>query len=99
LQGLSAQKSSVKKRSPSPSQNWKVAEDDDDDNSFSQSQSANRNNQIDLVLYLQQTGSMIALSKLMDALEYGGDDYDDELDDYERKMIREQQIMRGQTIN
>lgn len=53
-------------------------------------------NQIDLVLYLQQTGSIIALSKLMDALEYGGDDYDDELDDYERKMIREQQMMRGQ---
>jgi hypothetical protein len=50
--------------------------------------------QIDLVLYLQQTGSIIALAKLMDALEYGGEDYDEELDDYERKMIREQQILR-----
>jgi hypothetical protein len=39
------------------------------------------------------------LSKLMDALDFGGDDYDDELDDYERKMIREQQLMRGQAIN
>jgi len=56
-------------------------------------------NQIDLVLYLQQTGSIIALSKLMDALEYGGEDYDEELDDYERKMIREQQMMRGQPTN
>ena len=49
--------------------------------------------QIDFVLYLQQTGSMIALAKLMDALEYGGNDFE-ELDDYERKMIREQQILR-----
>lgn len=56
-------------------------------------------NQIDFVLYLQQTGSIIALAKLMDALEYGGADYDEELDDYERKMIREQQLMRSQTTN
>ena len=52
--------------------------------------------QIDFVLYLQQTGSMIALAKLMDALEasdYGGDE---DLDDYERKMIREQQLLRQQ---
>jgi hypothetical protein len=55
--------------------------------------------QIDFVLYLQQTGSIIALAKLMDALEYGGADYDEELDDYERKMIREQQLMRSQTSN
>jgi len=51
---------------------------------------------IDFVLYLQQTGSMIALAKLMDALEasdYGGDE---DLDDYERKMIREQQLLRQQ---
>jgi len=40
-------------------------------------------NQIDLVLYLQQTGSIIALSKLMDAPETDEGD----LDDYERKMI------------
>jgi len=55
------------------------------------------NNQIDFVLYLQQTGSIIALAKLMDALEYGGGgDGDFEiLDDYERKMISEQkQILR-----
>ena len=54
--------------------------------------------QIDFVLYLQQTGSMIALAKLMDALEASedvGDDFE-ELDDYERKMIREQQLLRQQ---
>lgn len=50
--------------------------------------------QIDFVLYLQQTGSVIALAKLMDALEGAGDDYHDELDDYERKMIQEQQFLR-----
>jgi len=75
-----------KPRSASPEEE---EEEDDDD----------AQNQIDLVLYLQQTGSIIALSKLMDALEYGGDDYDDELDDYERKMIREQQSIRKQATN
>jgi hypothetical protein len=72
-----------------------IIDDDDDDND---SQNFNHP-QIDLVLYLQQTGSIIALSKLMDALEYGGEDFDDELDEYERKMIREQQLMRGQATN
>lgn len=47
---------------------------------------------IDFVLYLQQTGSMIALAKLMDALEYG-DDLDEGLDDSELKLIREQQML------
>jgi Armadillo/beta-catenin-like repeat len=70
--------------------------EDEDDNS---SHNMNSHNQIDFVLYLQQTGSIIALSKLMDALEFGGEDYDDELDDFERKMIREQQLMRGQATN
>jgi len=74
------------KASPTPSV------DDDDEEEDPQ-------NQIDFVLYLQQTGSIIALAKLMDALEYGGEDYDEELDDYERKMIREQQVMRGQAAN
>jgi hypothetical protein len=55
-----------------------------------------QSSQIDFVLYLQQTGSIIALAKLMDALECGGEDYDEELNDYERKMIREQQMMREQ---
>jgi hypothetical protein len=75
-----------KKTSPSPS----FDEDEDEDEA---------QNQIDFVLYLQQTGSIIALAKLMDALEYGGDDYDEELDDYERRMIREQQILRGQAAH
>jgi hypothetical protein len=46
---------------------------------------------IDFVLYLQQTGSIIALAKLMDALEYGtdGNDYNDEvLDENDLKLIR-----------
>ena len=72
----------------------KHVNDDDDDDSQNY-----HHPQIDLVLYLQQTGSIIALSKLMDALEYGGEDYDDELDEYERKMIQEQQLMRGQATN
>ncbi|GKY92548.1 hypothetical protein MPSEU_000225100 [Mayamaea pseudoterrestris] len=56
-------------------------------------------NQIDFVLYLEQTGSIIALAKLMDALEYGGDDFDEELSDYERRMIREQQLLRAEQAN
>jgi len=68
------------KTSPSPSF------DDDDD----------LEQNIDFVLYLQQTGSIISLAKLMDALEEGGEDYDEELNDYERKIIREQQTMREQ---
>jgi hypothetical protein len=71
----------------SPSASFNGDEGDDD-----------AQNQIDFVLYLQQTGSIIALAKLMDALEYGGD-YDEELDDSELKMIREQQLLRGQATN
>ncbi|KAL3934674.1 MAG: hypothetical protein SGBAC_009656 [Bacillariaceae sp.] len=44
---------------------------------------------IDFVLYLQQTGSIIALAKLMDALDYG-EHYDESLEDLELKLIREQ---------
>jgi len=44
---------------------------------------------IDFVLYLQQTGSIIALAKLMDALDYG-EHYDERLEDSELKLIREQ---------
>jgi hypothetical protein len=50
---------------------------------------------IDFVLYLQQTGSIIALAKLMDALEYG-EDLDEGLDDSELKLIREQQMLNQQ---
>ncbi len=50
---------------------------------------------IDFVLYLQQTGSIIALAKLMDALEYG-EDLDEGLDDSELKLIREQQMLNHQ---
>ena len=48
---------------------------------------------IDFVLYLQQTGSIIALAKLMDALEYGAND---DFDDAELKLIRQQQMLSGQ---
>ena len=68
------------KKGPSPSPSFEDEED---------------NQNIDFVLYLEQTGSILALAKLMDALEYGGEDYDEELDDYERKMIREQQLMKA----
>lgn len=50
---------------------------------------------IDFVLYLQQTGSIIALAKLMDALEYG-EDFDEELDESELKMIRQQEFLKQQ---
>jgi hypothetical protein len=56
----------------------------------------NRQPAIDFVLYLQQTGSIIALAKLMDALEYG-EDLDEGLDDSELKLIREQQMLNQQT--
>jgi hypothetical protein len=79
-----------------PNQSNVLYEGVDDEDNDSQQPLKNNHPQIDLVLYLQQTGSIIALSKLMDALEYGGEDYDEALDEYERKMIREQQLMRGQ---
>lgn len=85
----------LKKMSPSNS----IDEDDVEDADALEHEPDNdsQSNQIDFVLYLQQTGSIIALAKLMDALEYGGEDYDEELDDYERKMIREQkQLLRQQ---
>jgi hypothetical protein len=49
---------------------------------------------IDFVLYLQQTGSIIALVKLMDAVEDGGDGNaynDEELDDKELQLIQSMQ--------
>jgi hypothetical protein len=54
---------------------------------------------IDFVLYLQQTGSIIALARLMDALEYGGDGNgynDEELDDKELQVIRSMQEVNQQ---
>jgi hypothetical protein len=64
--------------------------DDDDEDDKQNQQPA-----IDFVLYLQQTGSIIALAKLMDALEYG-EDLDEGLDDSELKLIREQQMINQQ---
>lgn len=85
------------KKATGPSPNISFDDDDAEDLDVMDNENENDSqNQIDFVLYLQQTGSIIALAKLMDALEYGGDDYDEELDDYERKMIREQQQLLRQ---
>ena len=84
-------KASNKKESDksSPSASFEDDDDADDNDEFN----------IDFVLYLQQTGSIIALSKLMDALEDGGQD-GDELNEYERKMIQQQQEwVREQATN
>ena len=59
----------------SPTGSFDEEEDDD-----------NPQTQIDLVLYLQQTGSMIALAKLLDSLDQG-DDLDENLSEYEKKMV------------
>lgn len=79
--------------------------DDDDDNNdeeeLEQEQEDETPNQqpaVDFVLYLQQTGSIIALAKLMDALEYG-EDFDEGLDDAELQLIREQQMLSSQQAN
>ena len=69
----------------------KRTDDDDDENDDKQNQQP----AIDFVLYLQQTGSIIALAKLMDALEYG-EDFDEGLDDSELELIREQQMLSSQ---
>lgn len=99
-------RSSIVSESSDFSDSKKAKKEDDDDEKLSAAKKDDDNispsasfdgddgddeaqNQIDFVQYLQQTGSIIALAKLMDALEYGGD-YDEELDDYELKMIREQ---------
>jgi hypothetical protein len=64
-------------------------------NDESQDEKQNQQPPIDFVLYLQQTGSIIALAKLMDALEYG-EDLDEGLDDSELQLIREQQMLNQQ---
>ena len=54
--------------------------------------SGNDHNQqasVDFVLYLQQTGSIIALAKLMDALEKEGD-YEDNIDNSELMRLKKQ---------
>uniref|UniRef100_A0A7S4T0S9 Uncharacterized protein n=1 Tax=Ditylum brightwellii TaxID=49249 RepID=A0A7S4T0S9_9STRA len=52
---------------------------------------SSRHPPIDFVLYLQQTGSIIALAKLMDALDYGdGSGYDEEIDAELQLLSRQQ---------
>lgn len=67
----------------------------DVNNGEGQDEKQNQQPPIDFVLYLQQTGSIIALAKLMDALEYG-EDLDEGLDDSELQLIREQQMLNQQ---
>jgi importin subunit alpha-6/7 len=69
---------------------FNAEEDQDDENELQQ-----QPQHIDLVLYLQQTGSIIALAKLMDALD-DGEDFIETLDDAELKLIREQQMLSSQ---
>ena len=73
-----------------PNQKDKAPDDDGSDD-----EKQNEQPSIDFVLYLQQTGSIIALAKLMDALEYG-EEFDEGLDDSEIKLIREQQMLSRQ---
>jgi importin subunit alpha-1 len=81
-----------KPEDPSKSKSATDEDDDDNDNDDEDDDKQNQQPAIDFVLYLQQTGSIIALAKLMDALEYG-EDFDEGLDDSELKLIREQQML------
>lgn len=54
---------------------------------------------IDFVLYLQQTGSIIALAKLMDALEYGEGYNDEEFNDAELQMLRQHRVLSEPATN
>lgn len=74
----------------SESEGFKAVEDGEEDHDPSH-QAPN----VDFVLYLQQTGSIIALAKLMDALE-DGEDFSESLDDSELQLIREQQMLSSQ---
>jgi hypothetical protein len=53
---------------------------------------------IDFVLYLQQTGSIIALAKLMDALDYGDEFEVDDFDDVELQMLSQHKELRDVTL-
>ena len=54
---------------------------------------------VDFVLYLQQTGSIIALAKLMDSLEYGEGNIDGDFDEAELKLIRQRQVLNDPAAN
>jgi hypothetical protein len=75
--------------------NREADEGDEEDAVGSEDEKQNQQPAIDFVLYLQQTGSIIALAKLMDALEYG-EEFDEGLDDSELKLIRQQQMLSRQ---
>jgi len=54
---------------------------------------------IDFVLYLQQTGSIIALAKLMDALEYGVGSNEEDFNDAELQMLRQHNVLSDPATN
>jgi hypothetical protein len=81
--------------SKNPPSSSKPDENNIDNASGTEDEKQNTQPAIDFVLYLQQTGSIIALAKLMDALEYG-EEFDEGLDDSELKLIREQQMLSRQ---
>lgn len=70
-------------------------EGNEEDDIGPEDEKRNQQPAIDFVSYLQQTGSIIALAKLMDALEYG-EELDEGLDDSELKLIRQQQMLSRQ---
>ena len=86
------------KLSQSPSQSDDEMEEDLDRDGEPADDGEQQQPPIDFVLYLQQTGSIIALAKLMDALEYGdANEYNDEqLDDKELQLIRNLQTVNQQ---
>jgi hypothetical protein len=70
--------------------------DDDDVEAGEEDQNVEqRQPPIDFVLYLQQTGSIIALAKLMDALGYDGEG--EEIDDVELQKLRQEHT--GSVLN
>lgn len=93
-------KKKSKKLSPSPSNTDDEVDVDEvigmGENPASGDCENNHQPPIDFVLYLQQTGSIIALAKLMDALDYGdgdGSGYDDEIDAELQILSRQEHLV------
>lgn len=66
---------------------------DDDQEDPDHENTEQQQSPVDFVLYLQQTGSIIALAKLMDALEYGEGLEGDDFDDAELQMLRQHKAL------
>lgn len=72
---------------------------DDDDKDTQEENHEQQQAPIDFVLYLQQTGSIIALAKLMDALDYGEGIEGDDFDDAELQMLRQHNLLSDPATN